>query len=126
MVDAFPKLKDGGGYELLRTSDRSNRELEVIPSPPGNYTVCFLKLIVLQAKVYIRPLQQNLSLEPADQLQSVGLAASLRLPMMSHMHEIYPCIYFLSQFMAPQEKCKRCGTSVALYLLFQHLSTCQR
>ena len=119
MVDAFPKLKDGGGYDLLRTSVNS--------SPPCGYIVCFSKSIVLQAcKVYIWPLQQNLSLEPADQPQGVGLAASVRLPMMSHMHEIYPCIYLLSQFMAPQEKCKHCGTSVALYLLFQHLGTCQR
>ncbi len=37
VLAAFPKLHDGGGYELLRSVEHSNRELRVIPCPPGGY-----------------------------------------------------------------------------------------
>ena len=64
IIKAFPKLKNGGGYELLRTSDGNNRLLLVIPPLPGGYTASYLKSIMAQSKVYIRPLQQDLSMEP--------------------------------------------------------------
>ena len=75
LMYAYPKLKDGGGYELLRTSDKTNRELSVIPSPPGGYTASFVKSIVLQAKVYVRPLQHNLSLEMAGETAETGVSS---------------------------------------------------
>ena len=62
ILKKFPKLADGGGYELLRTCANS-RELTVIPAPSGGYTTSYVKSIVNQAKVYIRPLQKDLSLE---------------------------------------------------------------
>ena len=61
LMDAFPKLKDAGGYELLRVVDRG-RSLEVIPLPEDGYTVPYLKDVVQQAKIYIRPIQRDLSL----------------------------------------------------------------
>ena len=73
LLDAFPKLKQAGGYELLRTSEHSNKEVVVIPPPPGGYTASFLKAIVVQAKVYVRPLQQSLSLEAVSGSESVSL-----------------------------------------------------
>ena len=73
LLDAFPKLKQAGGYELLRTSEHSNKEVVVIPPPPGGYTASFLKTIVVQAKVYVRPLQHSLSLEAASGSESVSL-----------------------------------------------------
>lgn len=63
LTDAFPKLKEGGGFELLRVIERG-RMLEVIPVPPDGYTVPYLKDVVQQAKVYIRPIQRSLSMEP--------------------------------------------------------------
>ena len=63
IISAFPKLMEGGGYELLRTVPNNNKELYVIPPPHGGFTVEYLKSIVSQAKVYIRPLQKNLSLD---------------------------------------------------------------
>ena len=62
ILEKFPKLKDAGGYELLRVGGRS-RLLEVIPIPPGGYTIDYLKDVVQQAKVYIRPIQANLEVE---------------------------------------------------------------
>ena len=63
---AFPKLADGGGYELLRTKQNNNKELCVIPPPSGGYNAEYLKSIVGQAKVYIRPIQKDLSTTPLN------------------------------------------------------------
>ena len=60
-MDAFPQLKDAGGYELLRVSEDDRRTLETIPAPPYGYSVEYLKECVHQAKIYIRPIQKNLS-----------------------------------------------------------------
>ena len=61
LLETFPKLKDGGGYELLRTED-GRRHLILIPCPLGGYTVDYLKSVLSQAKAYVRPIQKNLSL----------------------------------------------------------------
>lgn len=63
ILSAFPKLNDGGGYELLRTVPSNTKKLCVIPSPPGGHTVEYIKNIVSQAKIYIRPIQKSLSLD---------------------------------------------------------------
>lgn len=70
IVSAFPPLSNGGGYELMRTKHKNNHELEVIPPPPGGYTVEYVKNIVCQAKVYVRPIQRNLSLVPQQDISS--------------------------------------------------------
>lgn len=63
LLHAFPKLADAGGYEFLRTLPNNNRLLCVIPPQSGGYTVQYLKNVVGNAKVFIRPLQQRLSLD---------------------------------------------------------------
>ncbi len=60
LVSAFPKLADAGGYELLRVVEDKGRSLELSPQ----------QAVVLQAKIYIRPIQRNLSTE---QVVSTGL-----------------------------------------------------
>ena len=47
-----------GGFELLRTSERSNKFLDVIPLPSSGYSIQYLKSIAAQAKIYIRPIKQ--------------------------------------------------------------------
>ena len=71
----FPRLVNGGGFELLRASEGCPRELEVIPIPDDGYTAEYLKAIVYNAKLYIRPLQTDLSLEPCtgDVSTAVGI-----------------------------------------------------
>ena len=54
----FPKLANGGGYELLRLGDM--KTLEIISEPASGYSVEYLKSVVSSAKIYIRPLQKNL------------------------------------------------------------------
>lgn len=57
LIQQFPKLADGGGYELLRLSEMRN--LEIISEPASGYSVEYLKS-VSSAKIFIRPLQRNL------------------------------------------------------------------
>ncbi len=64
ITSAFPKLRNAGGYELLRTQQHNNRELFVISPPSGGYTAEYLRRIVGQAKVFVRPIQKDLSLDP--------------------------------------------------------------
>ena len=73
LMKFFPKLKECGGYELLRGSDTNNRDLIVIAPPIGGYTASFLKSIVSHAKIYIRPLQANLSLDVDIDENSVSM-----------------------------------------------------
>ena len=82
IMDSFPRLADGGGYELLHTKKNTNRELCVIPpSPPGGYTVDYLKSIVSQAKIYIRPIQKKLPLsslvDEVDDVVGIALYATI-------------------------------------------------
>ena len=64
----FPKLLDGGGFELLRINDRgAGKMLEVISAPDSGYSVLFLKAVMQQAKIFIRPLQKDLSCSPSKE-----------------------------------------------------------
>ena len=60
----FPKLKEAGGYELLRLPEGGGKMLQVIASPESGYTVEYLHAVVHHAKIFIRPMQNNLSSEP--------------------------------------------------------------
>ena len=57
----YPKLKDGGGFELLRMGSPSSK-LTLIYPPAGGYSVPFLRDAagLGQALAYIRSLQMDL------------------------------------------------------------------
>ena len=57
-MDKFLKLKDAGGYELLRVGSGGGRTLEVIPIPPRGYSVDYLKDVVSKQK-YISSLYKQ-------------------------------------------------------------------
>ena len=58
----YPKLKESGGFELLRVSEGGGKRLQTIACPPDGYTVVYLRAVVHHATVYIRPLQRDISL----------------------------------------------------------------
>ena len=68
MEDAYPKLKLGGGFDLLRSGVRPGELLVIKPSPSG-YTVPFLSDYagLGQALIYVRPIQQNLDMSEVKQ-----------------------------------------------------------
>lgn len=66
LLSAFPRLRDGGGYEFLKLDETSRKQLSVVPPPLGGYNPSYLRAIFLQAKIFIRPLQRNLDLTPMN------------------------------------------------------------
>ena len=60
LVNSFPKLKNCGGFELLRCIP-STRDLELIPSP-SCYSPRLLRNRIGTARIYIRPIQAHLGL----------------------------------------------------------------
>ena len=59
ILNAFPALKDCGGYQLLRQD--KGHHLIVIDPPNGGYTVKFLADVLNRAKLFLRPLQRDIS-----------------------------------------------------------------
>lgn len=72
MIFQFPKLADGGGFELLQMCESGSKELKLIECPVGGYTVEYLKAVVDHAKVYIRPLQKKLDMSPSANVVSTS------------------------------------------------------
>ena len=72
VLSAFPKLQDGGGFELLRCLSNS-REL-VLMGPKIANNPRLLRRRVGNGKVYLRPIQRNLSLEEeaAEEVVSIS------------------------------------------------------
>ena len=62
--DAFPKLEGCGGYEILRCVPNS-KDLELI-SPVISQTPRLLRGIIGAGRIFIRPIQQNLSASPVS------------------------------------------------------------
>ena len=64
LIYQFPKLSQGGGFELLRVPEGGGKQISVIAAPESGYKIQYLKAVVHHAKIYIRPLQRDLPLEP--------------------------------------------------------------
>lgn len=62
ILDKFPVLEYCGGYSLLQLASNSHNFIE-IDSPEGGTTVPFLRDVLNQAKLYIRPLQHTIDEE---------------------------------------------------------------
>eukprot|EP00731_Ephydatia_muelleri_P026419 Em0018g519a len=62
VLDTFPKLKQAGGYEFLRCVSNT-KQLQVISTKVAQ-SPKFLKTIVGNGRVFIRPIQQDISLSP--------------------------------------------------------------
>ena len=64
LLESFPKLKDGGGYQLLKGVPNS-RTLEVL-SLSVHTSPSLLKQRVGNSRTYIRPIQKDLDLSPIE------------------------------------------------------------
>lgn len=69
ILHAFPKLETGGGFELLRCLP-STRDLEVIPSPLC-HSPRLLRTRISTARIYIRPIQNDLEMEENEIMENV-------------------------------------------------------
>ena len=82
LLETFPKLKDARDYELMRCIPNSN-QLECLP-PLALHSLRNTQECVGKSKVYIRPIQKDLSLSPLE-LEIDGTYASVLEPMLVFM-----------------------------------------
>ena len=88
---------------MLHSEESCPRELVVIPIPDGGYTVDYLKAIVHNAKLYIRPLQSDLSLEPLTAEVSVKSCSYITVcPLVSALF-LYMRLPLQNVFQTPEE-----------------------
>ncbi|XP_033113236.1 G2/M phase-specific E3 ubiquitin-protein ligase-like [Anneissia japonica] len=92
----FPKLQDAGGFELL-TCIGSERKLVTIR---GKYTPQNIKDRLGQGRIYIRPIQNSLNLDPVD--SGVDVDSGL------------------------MQKCSKCQKEFPFNILKKHIESCSR
>lgn len=106
LLAAYPKLRQGGGFELLKISGTTrSRELVLIPCPNDGYHVRYLKepqTHIGHATIFIRPLQRNLNLDPI-----CGPECS-------------------SELVGPVQKCVTCGEEFSFSSIKAHSDECMR
>ena len=97
LKEAFPKLNDSGGYEFMHAKPGS-RELNVIREGQNGYTVDFLKRFVGQGRLYVRPIQRDLDLNPetvkidhGDVVEEICNYCLNTFPMNQLREHIYVC-----------------------------------
>lgn len=76
ITSSFPVLESCGGYTLLRLGENS-RELIPVDGPDSGMSIPFLKDILRQAKLFVRPLQSDISKEEAARLCSLKEGVSV-------------------------------------------------
>ena len=65
ITDAFKQLERAGGYTLLRLANNSTKLLEIEP-PKAGMNVKYLKDILKSAKLFVRPLQEDINIDEKD------------------------------------------------------------
>ena len=117
IYDEFPKLKEGGGYELLTAGEGADsKSLVLIPMPSSKgYTTEYLKAVVSCAKIYIRPLQRPISTTPVSNDVSNFFGVILF---------IYLFIFAPKGCDVPVEQCLSCGNEYRLDEIKTHIQSC--
>ncbi|PIK43223.1 putative G2/M phase-specific E3 ubiquitin-protein ligase-like [Apostichopus japonicus] len=101
LYESFPKLERAGGFEYLK-GNGTTKCLVPIPLPRDGYSATSLHAAAKKARVYLRPIQNNINL---DVPHAAGSSSSN--PLVDLM-----------------EKCKSCNSDVPQTLLRQHVKTC--
>ena len=65
----FPKLRDIGGFEMLRMD--SGKSLHPVVYPKNGYSIPYLRAVVHHANIYLRPLQKDLCDKVSDEEEMV-------------------------------------------------------
>ena len=74
LLETFPKLKDGGGYQLFKGLPNS-RNLEVL-SLAVHTSPSLLRQCVGDSRTYIRPIQKDLDLTSTEDKYGTSLACN--------------------------------------------------
>ena len=116
ILENFPKLAAGGGYEFLRSGERGGRMLVPLEVPPGGYNVEFLKAVISSAKIYIRPMQKDLDLSVTKNVRHDYMSAKFLLTL----------AYLSKEACSNMQECLNCGVMFPMDLLKNHLLRCRK
>lgn len=116
---AYPVLISCGGYTLMRLAENS-RELVCIDGPDGGMTIPFLKDILRQAKLYVRPLQTDITVKEAKKLCTPNEMVRYGIAIAISFDHVFQIITF--QSVEPEESCRVCKKVFPLSLLQQHVN----
>lgn len=72
-IHQFPKLKGGGGFEMLRIAEGGGKSLLEISIPKNGYTVPYLRAVVHHAKIYLWPLQKDLDVTDDEESEIIDV-----------------------------------------------------
>ncbi|XP_065895804.1 uncharacterized protein [Dysidea avara] len=97
LLTEFPKLRQGGGFELLKCA-ASTWQLELIPFKISN-SLRLLKSWIGTARIYIRPIQLNLDLTPTEEVEE--------------------------EVQSIRQKCLQCQELIPIAELREHLEVCR-
>lgn len=61
LLSVYPPLRVSGGYQLCKCV-QNTRSLQVIEPPPSGHTPVTLAGVIGQSRIYVRPLQSDISL----------------------------------------------------------------
>jgi hypothetical protein len=75
ILSCYPKLKNAGGFELLRCLSNT-RDLEVL-SPRISCNPMRLKRAVGNGRVYVRPIQRDLSLAETEEEEELAMVCTV-------------------------------------------------
>eukprot|EP00112_Aurelia_sp_Birch-Aquarium-sp1_P007139 Seg1779.3 transcript_id=Seg1779.3/GoldUCD/mRNA.D3Y31 product="G2/M phase-specific E3 ubiquitin-protein ligase" protein_id=Seg1779.3/GoldUCD/D3Y31 len=93
LFSAFPKLRDAGGFLLMRSGTRQNSSngvlLQLITIPFGGYTIPYLKYDspLRSATCFVRPMQRDLPLDPQSSSTDAANYASMPTVQCLQCHE---------------------------------------
>ena len=88
----FPPLADTGGYDLLITVRETGKGLNVIPCPPEGYCAEYLKSVVGNSKIFIRPLQKSLQTSCPTPMEEVCIYRCLLLHLQCISYTCYALV----------------------------------
>ena len=74
IMNEWPVLESCGGYTLLRLAENSHGLIEIESPLTGHISVKFLKAILNNATLYVRPLQRDICCEDMQQFYSVEVS----------------------------------------------------
>ena len=90
IVKHFPKLKECGGFEVLRCLPNS-KSLEVVPSNVA-FSPSLLKTVIGAGRIFLRPIQIDLDMSPQHSVKQENVVSTMSVCV----HIL--CVHVCSQF----------------------------
>ena len=114
ILETFPPLASCGGYTLLRCMGKS-KSLEIMEPPSGGHTPLSLSAVVGQSRVYVRPLQRDISTPLLLDEKEVSLLQQIAEQQNQNFPTPKPFERWLCVLLLLQDHCNLPHTTISSY-----------